>query len=179
MWDYIRLSRNDSPMNEIISQCSGKSNLRLAVYNLSENHVECATVSADEVRKFALGSVAREILRDAEGGSHAILAYDLGLDNVYLVDSVPELPVASAVLLCVVTELLNGCVQPRQTQCGAPRPNIEQVAENNYRAMNEVVRRDERGRFVRSNDVDEPWRNIPTQANANEVMAHRFRLGIH
>ena len=91
--------------------------------------------------------------------------------DVYLIDSTPELQIASAVLLCVVTELLNGCVQPRQSQCGrpevrretprfAPRPSIEQIAENNYRAMNqEVARRDANGRFVRK--VDEPWKNIP------------------
>ena len=114
-----------------------------------------------------------------------------------MIDSTPELQIASAVLLCVVTELLNGCVQPRQSQCGrpevrreaprfAPRPSLEQVAENNYRAMQqfekEVARRDANGRFVRKTEQvpnDEPWKNIPTDDGASTVMNRRFRLGRH
>ena len=107
-----------------------------------------------------------------------------------MIDSTPELQIASAVLLCVVTELLNGCVQPRQCECGrpevrreaprfAPRPSLEEVAENNYRAMQqfeqEVARRDANGRFVRK--VDEPWKNIPETDDASTVMHSRFSLG--
>jgi len=175
-------------MAEILSQCSDKSNLRLVIYHLSENHVECATVSPNEVRQLTLTSEeARTIRNEARNGVHAILAFDCGSGHVYLIDSTPELQVASAVLLCVVTELLNGCVQPRQSQCGrpevrretprfAPRPSIEQIAENNYRAMNqEVARRDANGRFVRK--VDEPWKNIPETDDASSVMHSRFSLG--
>ena len=43
MWNYVRLHSDNSPMAEILSQCSDKSNLRLVIYHLSENHVECAT----------------------------------------------------------------------------------------------------------------------------------------
>lgn len=188
MWNYVRLHSDNSPMAEIMSQCSDKSNLRLVIYHLSENHVECATVSPNEVRQLTLTSEeARTICNEARNGVHAILAFDCGSGHVYLIDSTPELQVASAVLLCVVTELLNGCVQPRQSQCGrpevrretprfAPRPSIEQIAENNYRAMNqEVARRDANGRFVRK--VDKPWKDIPETDDASTVIHSRFSLG--
>lgn len=187
MWNYVRLHSDNSPMAEILSQCSDKSNLRLVIYHLSENHVECATTpNAD--REYKLTSdEARAISRDARNGAHAVLAFDVRTKDVYLIDSTPELQIASAVLLCVVTELLNGCVQPRQSQCGRPevrredtrfvtRPSIEEVAEHNYRAMEqEVVRRDANGRFVRK--VDEPWKNIPETDGASSVMHSRFSLG--
>lgn len=175
MWNYIKLRSDNSPMAEILSQCSDKSNLRLVIYHLEENHVECATVSPDEVRSFDLGNVAHEIARDAENGAHAVLAYDVRTREVYLVDSTPELPVASAVLLCVVTELLNGCVQSRTTQCGMPQPRRVRVPSNECC----VARRDANGRFTRREDVaeDEPWKNPPITDDANGVMTHRFRLG--
>lgn len=186
MWNYVRLHSDNSPMAEILSQCSDKSNLRLVIYHLSENHVECATTpNAD--REYKLTSdEARAIRNDARNGAHAVLAFDVRTKDVYLIDSTPELQIASAVLLCVVTELLNGCVQPRQSQCGrpearreaprfAPRPSLEEVAERNYRAMEEVVRRDANGRFVRK--VDEPWKNIPEADDASSVMHNRFSLG--
>jgi hypothetical protein len=184
-------------MAEILSQCSDKSNLRLVIYHLSENHVECATTpNAD--REYKLTSdEARAIRNDARNGAHAVLAFDVRTNAVYMIDSTPELQIASAVLLCVVTELLNGCVQPRESQCGRPevrkssrfnpRPSLEQVAENNYRAMQEfeqeVVRRDANGRFVRKVDSlvtkrpDEPWKNPPVAESADTVMHSRFRIG--
>jgi hypothetical protein len=187
MWNFVKLHSDNSPMAEILSQCSDKSNLRLVIYHLSENHVECgATPNAD--REFKLTSdEARAISREAHNGAHAILAFDVRSGYVYLIDSVPELQIASAVLLCVVTELLNGCVQPRQCECGrpevrreaprfAPRPSLEEVAEHNYRAMCQeaIVRRDANGRFVRK--VDEPWKNIPETEDASSVVHSRFSL---
>jgi hypothetical protein len=177
-------------MAEILSQCSDKSNLRLVIYHLSENHVECATTpNAD--REYKLSSdEAHTIRRNAPNGVHAVLAFDVRTKDVYLIDSTPELQIASAVLLCVVTELLNGCVQPRQSQCGRPevrkettsftqRPSLEQIAENNYRAMKEfddfdtVVRRDANGRFVRK--VDEP--KYMSKINVPSGTSSRFSLG--
>ena len=176
MWNYVRLHSDNSPMAEILSQCSDKSNLRLVIYHLSENHVECATTpNADREYKLT-NDEARAISNDARNGAHAVLAFDVRTDDVYMIDSTPELQIASAVLLCVVTELLNGCVQPRQSQCGrpevrrdcprfAPRPSLEQ----------EVARRDANGRFVRK--VDEPWKNIPETDDASSVIHSRFSLG--
>lgn len=191
MWNFVKLHSDNSPMAEILSQCSDKSNLRLVIYHLDENHVECATTpNADREYKLT-SNEARAIRNEARNGSHAVLAFDVRTNDVYLIDSTPELQIASAVLLCVVTELLNGCVQPRQSQCGrpearretprfAPRPSLEQVAENNYRAMQQfeqevVARRDSNGRFVRK--VDEPWKNIPEADSASSVMHSRFSLG--
>jgi hypothetical protein len=184
MWNYIKIHSDNSPMAEILSQCSDKSNLRLVIYHLSENHVECATTpNAD--REYKLTSdVARAISRDAQNGAHAILAFDVRRGEVYLIDSTPELPVASAVLLCVVTELLNGCVQPRQSQCGRPEvrrdcPRFEAPRET-PRAP-ELARRDASGRFVRKTESDEPWKTPPVVADTDPsvVMNRRFRLGRH
>ena len=189
MWKFAKLHSDNSPMAEILSQCSDKANLRLVIYHLSENHVECATVSPNEARQLTLTSEeARTIRNEARNGVHAILAFDCGSDHVYLIDSTPELQVASAVLLCVVTELLNGCVQPRQSQCGRPevrreRPSIERVAEANYRAMEQfTAKRDANGRFVRKAEEqvvesNEPWKNPPVAESADTVMFRRFRLG--
>lgn len=191
MWKFAKLHSDNSPMAEILSQCSDKSNLRLVIYHLSENHVECATVSPNEVRQLTLTSEeARTIRNEARNGVHAILAFDCGSGHVYLIDSTPELQVASAVLLCVVTELLNGCVQPRQSQCGRPEvrgelPSIERVAVADHRAMEQfTAQRDANGRFVRKADSlvahpNEPWKNPPVAESANTVMNRRFRLGRH
>ena len=192
MWKFAKLHSDNSPMAEILSQCSDKSNLRLVIYHLSENHVECATVSPNEVRQLTLTSEeARTIRNEARNGVHAILAFDCGSGHVYLIDSTPELQVASAVLLCVVTELLNGCVQPRQSQCGRPEvrgelPSIEKVARANYlmERFTLTARRDANGRFVRKADSlaahpNEPWKNPPLAESADTVMNRRFRLGRH
>ena len=184
MWNYIRLHSDNSPMAEILSQCSDKSNLRLVIYHLSENHVECAT-TPDADREYKLSSEeARAISCDAQNGVHAILAFDVRSGEVYLIDSTPELPIASAVLLCVVTELLNGCVQPRQSQCGRPEvrrgcPRFE--APREAPRAPELARRDASGRFVRKTESDEPWKTPPVveQTDPSVVMNRRFRLGRH
>jgi hypothetical protein len=172
MWNYRKLSSNESPMAEILSRCSCKSNIRLVVYHLSENHVECATTP--DVDQLRLGETARTIKADSRH-SHAILAYDLGTNEVYKIEDVPELPVASAVLLCVVTELLNGCVQPRENQYGAPmaarRPSPRPMP------MPQNVARGANGRFVRQ----EPQHEAPMPTRVIDegapLAGHRFRLG--
>jgi hypothetical protein len=174
MWNYRKLSSNDSPMAEIMGRCSCKSNIRLVVYHLSENHVECATTP--DVDQLRLGETARTIKADSRH-NHAILAYDLGTNEVYKIEDVPELPVASAVLLCVVTELLNGCVQPRENQYGAP------VAARRPQAP--TVARSANGRFVRQEPphFEEQEREIPRPTrvldNGTPLSGHRFRLGKH
>lgn len=180
MWRYVKLSSNDSPMAEIIGRCSCKSNIRLVVYHLSDNHVECAT--DPNVNQFSLGETARTIKADSRH-NHAILAYDLGTNEVYKIEDVPELPVASAVLLCVVTELLNGCVQPRENQYGIP-------AAAQRRAMPappREVTRAANGRFVRQEPrfeeehVARPSNVVMPKVGVNNstLTGHRFRLGKH
>ncbi len=175
MWRYVKLSSNDSPMAEIIGRCSCKSNIRLVVYHLSDNHVECAT--DPNVNQFSLGETARTIKADSRH-NHAILAYDLGSNEVYKIEDVPELPVASAVLLCVVTELLNGCVQPRENQYGAP------VAARRMPTPPQNVARGEHGRFVKQEpNFREPEREFQKPTKVREygtpLSGHRFRLGKH
>ena len=176
MWRYVKLSSNDSPMAEIIGRCSCKSNIRLVVYHLSDNHVECAT--DPNVNQFSLGETARTIKADSRH-NHAILAYDLGSNEVYKIEDVPELPVASAVLLCVVTELMNGAVLPRENQYGAP------VARKIAAPTNGIARA-ANGRFVRQEprfeDEDEEQAPRPTRVLDNGtpvISGHRFRLGKH
>lgn len=179
MWNYRQLSRRESPMAEIMSRCSCKANINLVIYHLSENHVECATVP--DVQKFNLGETARTIKADSRH-NHAILAYDLGTNEVYKIEDVPELPVASAVLLCVVTELMNGAVMPRENQYGAP-----QVAARRTAPANNVARA-ANGRFVRQEPQYEEEERFeapaprPTRVLDNGtpvISGHRFRLGKH
>jgi len=180
MWNYIKLRSNESPMAEILGRCSCKSNIRLVVYHLSENHVECATVPENEVRQLALGETARTIKADSRH-NHAILAYDLGTSEVYKIEDVPELPIASAVLLCVVTELLNGCVQPRENQYGAPVAARRMPQRPPMPPQN--VARGANGRFVRQESTyeeerfEEPARPTRVIDNGSPLVGHRFRLG--
>ena len=187
MWNYVRLRSNQSPMASILSDCTNKANLQLVIYHLSENHVECATVrSESEARAFNLdNNTASQISRDAVRGPHAILAYDKANSTVYLIDSVKDLVVASAVLLCVVTELLGAQVSVgrgvREERMGEVEPNTP-----NQRPNHEVAMRDSRGRFVprRNEDAccnDEPWKNPPTPSalECGGLLNRRFRLGKH
>ena len=178
MWNYRKLSSNDSPMAEILDRCSCKSNIRLVVYHLSENHIECATTP--DMAQLQLGETARTIKADSRH-PHAILALDLGTNEVYKIEDVPELPVASAVLLCVVTELLNGCVQPRENQYGIP-----QAARRIPRPMPmpQNVARGANGRFVRQEPREEQmWKEpaAPTKVldEGTPLVGHRFRIGRH
>jgi len=176
MWNYRKLSSNDSPMAEILGRCSCKSNIRLVVYHLSENHVECAT--DPNVNQFNLGDTVRTIKADSRH-NHAILAYDLGTAEVYKIEDVPELPVASAVLLCVVTELMNGCVQPRDNQYGAPvvarrmpTPPKNVVRSTNGRFVRQEARNEEEERY----EAPTPTRVVSEGA---PLTGRRFRLGRH
>lgn len=176
MWNYRQLSRRESPMAEILSRCSSKANINLVIYHLSENHVECATVP--DVDKFRLGETARTIKADSKH-NHAILAYDLGTNEVYKIEDVPELPVASAVLLCVVTELMNGAVLPRENQYGTPVARRTAAPTNN-------VARGANGRFVRQEPQFEETYEEPAprptrvvDEGAPVIRGHRFRLGKH
>ena len=178
MWNYRQLSRRESPMSEILSRCSSKANINLVIYHLSENHVECATVP--NVDQFRLGETARTIKADSRH-NHAILAYDLGTSEVYKIEDVPELPIASAVLLCVVTELLNGCVQPRENQYGAPVAARRMPQRPPMPPQN--VARGANGRFVKQEPTyeekrfEEPVRPTRVIDNGSPLVGHRFRLG--
>jgi len=74
----------------------------IAIYNIEKNHLECAPDAGDPhdvERKFALDSeTVNDIRREVHGAEHVILAYDFCNGNVYIVDAVPELAIASAIL---------------------------------------------------------------------------------
>lgn len=175
MWNYRKLSRRESPMAEILAKCSSKANINLVIYHLSENHVECATVP--NVEQFRLGETARVIKADSQH-NHAILAFDLGTNEVYKIDDVPELPIASAVLLCVVTELMNGAVMSRENEYGAPVARRVAAPTNNVaRAANGRFVRQDPPRFEEEAPAPRPTRVI--NEGAAVISGHRFRLGRH
>ena len=159
-------------MAEILGRCSCRANIRLVVYHLTENHVECAT--SLDVEQLRLGETARTIKADSRH-NHAILALDIRTNDVYKIEDVPELPVASAVLLCVVTELLNGAVLPRESQYGAP--TLSRVPRP--MPMPQNVARDANGRFVKQMPLTEQRPMAPTRVieEGTPLGGHRFRLG--
>ena len=125
MWNFKNILNENPPMTEILKDCSDKSNLRLVIYHLNENHVECA--AERNGRQYQLDpSVTDEIAENARA-PHAILAYDITTKDVYLIDSAPELNACSAILLCVLTEIMNApCTCGK---CG----NASRVAEFDIR----------------------------------------------
>ena len=164
-WKFQSLNPNESPIAQILERCSSPRRVRLAIYNLAENRVECATVSPSEVDSMKLLRNVDKV-RECANDTFAILAYDIERGEVYLVESVPELPVASAVLLCIVTELMGGCVSHQPTVCKCECEEAE---------MNDEPWDCE----CEDETNDEPWKNIPNAETADSVMFRRFRLGTH
>lgn len=115
MWNFKNILNDNPPMTEILKDCSDKSKLRLVIYHLDENHVECATER--DGQKYQLDrSVTNELAENARA-PHAILAYDITTKDVYLIDSAPELNACSAILLCVLTEIMNAPCTCGATHC--------------------------------------------------------------
>ena len=161
-------------MAEILDRCSCTSNLSLVVYNLSKNHVECAVTQ--EASSITLDGSTIDELRGASHDEHAILAFDLRTNEVYKIDDVPELNVASAVLLCVVTELLNGTVMARREENGVPTPRQTRACCG--------VKRGANGRFVKAESaIDDcgddraPQKAFMASTIGTPLSGHRFHLG--
>lgn len=194
MWKFAKIQLNGrSPMTAILSRCSDKRSLRLAVYNLNENRVDCAAMPPQQVRQLTLSSeTVRSIKSSCDGRcKFAILAYDMSTGYVYLVDCTPELNAASAVLLCVVSELIGSAVPCRHDEPVNPEDwdededdewTDDEDDDENYDNTNighygmgckapEVVRRDARGRFV-AKDMERP-----TCGCTAPTSQRRFRLG--
>lgn len=131
MWSFKNILNENPPMTEILRDCSGKHNLRLVIYHLDKNHVECATER--DAEKYQLDRSVTDKLAEVARAPHAILAYDIQERNVYMVDSAPELNVCSAILLCVLTEVMNGsntvCESHNTAhRCGMRNHEIERLA---------------------------------------------------
>lgn len=115
MWNFKNILNENPPMTEILKDCSDKSNLRLVIYHLDENHVECATER--DGQKYQLDRSVTDGLAENARAPHAILAYDIATKDVYLIDSAPELNACSAILLCVLTEIMNAPCACGVTHC--------------------------------------------------------------
>jgi len=153
-------------MRNILSECS---NPKYVIVNLHENVVEIAPF-----RPSNLGltkSDCNQILRHCNK-PHAILAIDTENSVINVIDCVDELPIASAVLLCMLNEATQlvtnrSCIESIE----APMPYEDEPCsdedydedydeEDDYEWRNGSIRdvtnvvaaRDERGRFVSTKD---------------------------
>lgn len=191
MWKFVRIQLNGrSPMQEILAKASSPRNLRLAIYGLGVNHIECAVDERDASVLALSRDVVEQIKRETRGNEHAILAYDMQTRNVYLVECTPELNAASAVLICVVSEMVGAAMpMPSQTpifgdweKSDADDEDWDDVDEDedddddsHWMPAPEVVRRDARGRFVPKNAVER--RPCPSNDATNGLLNRRFHLG--
>lgn len=184
MFSYKRLNSKNNAKNALreILQNSNKADLRFVIYHLSENHVECASDEGgpSAVAKYNLSrETANAIHRDATNGfDHAALAYNLRTNEVFLLDAVPELAVASCLLLCVMNILVGvtDAYAPSHAFVGSQkvkeiaRPNIEDYVAAAPRPKTKVVRDSNTGRFMRLEEDCDSF-------NEDEIIGRRFRLG--
>ena len=152
MWNYKKLRNDSSPLQQIISLASSKGNIRFVIYHLGENHVEMATEQGDCDKTFRLdSSIANEMLKDGKKmkdeairhgmrlpqgtDNHALLAFDLGSDNVFLIQTAPEAQVVSGILMGMVTELISSAAPSEympsmddghRKPCRRPSPSYEE-----------------------------------------------------
>ena len=172
MFIYKRLNSKGNAKNafrEILANGVNKVDLRFVVYNLAKNHIECASEGPDAVAHYQLGeSIAKQMLNDSTNGfEHAVLAYNLRSDTVYLLDSVPELSVANCLLLCVMNILIDVDDTQHET-CGEVLPNIDNVVTAQRRPPTRVIRDGAIERFM-------PFEGAPTLED--DLIGGGFRLG--
>jgi len=183
MFSYKRLNSKNNAKNALkeILRNANKADLRFVIYHLSENHVECASDEGgpSAVAKYSLSrETASAIHRDATNGFvHAALAYNMRTNEVFLLDAVPELAVASCLLLCVMNILVgvsdsfvpNRVFEDEQKQIARPSvPNIEHYVTAEPRQKTKVVRDSNTGRFIR---LEEDF------TKEDDIIGRRFRLG--
>ena len=178
MFYYKRLNSKGNAKNalrEILSGHANKADLRFVVYELSENHVLCASDEGgpSAVAKYNLSKqTASDIKHDTTNGfSIAVLAYDMRTNNVYLLDGVPELAVANCLLLCVMNILVGTSDAYAPSHCFEnSRPDVSHYVAAAPRPKTKVVRDAQTGRFIRLEED-------PTHSDADEIIGRRFRLG--
>lgn len=135
MWNYKKLRSDGSPLAQIISFASSKRNIRFVIYHLGKNQVELATEMGDCNNRFHLdSSIVREMINDGKEmkdeairhgmrlpqgtDEHALLAFDLGGNNVFLIQTAPELQVVSSILMGMVSELMAASTPSEHVRCG-------------------------------------------------------------
>lgn len=184
MFSYKRLNATHNAKNalrEILAGKAHKADLRFVVYHLSENHVLCASDEGgpSAVQKYNLSrETANQMQREATNNFPiAVLAYNMRTNEVYLLDAVPELPVASCLLLCVMNILVGvsdsyapsrAFEEPKQIS----RPNVENYVTAAPRPKTKAVRDAQTGSFMRLEEDS-------TLSDEDGVLGRRFRLGHH
>jgi hypothetical protein len=179
MFTYKRLnSRNNAKkaLNEILSTKAYKADLRFVIYELSKNHVECASDEGgpQAVRKYELSrETADAIRRDAvDNFSHAALAYNMRTNEVYLLDAVPDLAVANCLLLCVMNILVgtSDAATPSHAFDSKHKDNAPYVTAQ-PRPKSRAMRDPETGRFIRLVE------DTNHESDDDDILGRRFRLG--
>lgn len=159
-------------MRNILSECS---NPKYVIVNLHDNVVEIAPFRPNNLG--LTKSDCNQILRHCNK-PHAILAIDTENSVINVIDCVDELPIACAVLLCMLNETTqlvtnHSCIESIE----APMPYEDEPCsdedydeEDNYEWRNGTIRdvtnvvaaRDERGRFVstkKGNAIDDLFKS--------------------
>ena len=96
---------------------------KIAIYNIKENHLECAPDNPggnprDVERKYALDSrTVSDIKARVNGAAHVILAYDFCNATVYIIDAVPELQIASAVMTVLFEYVFSNALKGTKKKC--------------------------------------------------------------
>lgn len=172
MFTYKRLkSKNNAKdaLREVLGMVGSKRDLRIAIYHLGENHIECASDEggAGVAEKYQLQkSVANAIRDDATNHfAHAALAYDMSRNEVYLLDAVPELAVANCLLLCAMNILLE--TESATKALCTRNEDMENYVTAAPRPCTKAVRDERTGRFIK----------LAEAPQCEGVVGRRFRLG--
>ena len=175
MFNYARLNSKGnakSALREILDCKANKADLRFVVYQLSENHVLCASDDGgpSAVAIYNLSrDTANAILHDATNGFKiAVLAYNMRTNEVYLLDAVPELQVANCLLLCVMNILVG--VSDAFTPNRVFEERITARPSGGFVTKTRVVRDANTSRYVR-------LEGKATDSDTDEIIGRRFRLG--
>lgn len=178
MFTYKRLNEKHNAkiaLRELLASGVAKANLAFAIYHLGENHIECASDEGGPQvgQKYQLSrETANAIKSDATNHfNHALLAYDMRTNSVYLLDAAPELAVCNCLLLCVMNILLgikDSYAPSRMFEDETPHTPIENYVTAQPRPNTKVVRDAQTGRFMRLEE---------DHSNDDGVVGTRFRLG--
>ena len=138
----------------------------VAIYNVQENHLECAPEIAGGPRaiesKYGLDScTVSQLKREVGGAAHVILAYDFDNCEVFIIDAVPELQIASAVMTVLFAEMICGdCkkADPRPCKCKDPDEECEEwLDDDEWEEEDEGIEFDEMFEVTHAKNRDEDY----------------------
>lgn len=151
---YVKLNSKRNAklgMQELLGMYAPQD-IVLVVYDLVENHVVCASDEGgpSSVAKYSINSsTASEMKKDGGGNRFALLAYNLNESVVHILDAVPELQIASALVLVATNVILGSALGGKQNYNKARDISREYDAEKRDVEKKKPLR-DSRGRYVRS-----------------------------